>query len=93
MSMKWKHYVKSNLIAKKRSKMLHLHSERHFGVLLCEDGIGRVGRAVGRDERPEVHDDDDDADEDDDDDDDVHDVADDGKAAKLAALSRNLADP
>ena len=45
--------------------MIDLHSERHAGVLLGEDGIGWVGRAVGRDERPEFH---------------VDDVADDGVA-------------
>ena len=63
---------------KKGPKMIDLHSERHAGVLLGEDGIGRVRRAVGRDERPEVHDDIDDVTDDDADDDDVSGVGDDG---------------
>ena len=63
--------------------MIHLHSERHAGVLLGEDGIGRVGRAVGRDERPEdrdeiddIYDIDDVADGDDDVNDDNDDIED-----------------
>ena len=81
MSIKWKHFVNSISIelTKNGPELIDLHSERHAGVLLGEDGIGWVRRAVGGDERPEVHDDIDDVTDDDaDDDDDVSGVGDDG---------------